>query len=441
MVDDTAEGTAHDVVVVGAGLSGLTCAVDLSRQGLSVLVVEAADRVGGRVRSPVLPLTEVVVEQGAGWIGHTQSAIRELVVELGLELRDVRVPGREAGPGAHLPTSVAVDFLQAVTRLDRMSRRLPLDRPWSADRARTWDALTFEQWITRTCLLRRTRELFSGLTALSFSCDPTEISLLAVLAHCRAAGGIRRLIGDARDGALAFTVVGGNALIATRLADLLPGRILLSCAVTRIDQDADGIRVHHRRGSAWARRCVVAADPRVTAGLIYDPPLPKARTELGAAWSMRSGAKAHLVYATPFWRGDGRSGVASTPSPVAAYTWDASGQDGFGILGCFTVSETVPGDFARLAPPVLAEVFGPQALDVLETDVYDWADRPWVGGCVSAPARGVLTTWGDALAPCHGRIHFAGAELSAEWDGHMDGAVRSGHAAAETVMRALSPTT
>jgi len=153
----------EDVVVVGAGLSGLIAAREVMRAGHSVAVIEARDRVGGRMLSHAIPGGEVV-DLGAEFIGPTQNRIRALVGELGIDTFPSYVDGRnvyvtpssrttysDLGPTGSAPPDALIlpDLLLATTTLDRLSLQVPVHAPWEAPRAGEYDGQSLETWLRR----------------------------------------------------------------------------------------------------------------------------------------------------------------------------------------------------------------------------------------------------------------------------------------------------
>ena len=153
-----------DVIVVGAGFAGLVAARELKASGLSVAVLEARDRVGGRVMNATTS-DGTVVELGGQWIGPTQDRVIALCDELGLErfptyntgenlVHDGKRLRRYKGAIPKLSPAVLADIGQAQLRLDRMAKRVPLDEPWTARRAKSWDGQTVESWVRRNVRTR-----------------------------------------------------------------------------------------------------------------------------------------------------------------------------------------------------------------------------------------------------------------------------------------------
>src|SRR5689334_10211734 len=143
-----AERLESDVVVVGAGLAGLAAARALGAAGMRTIVVEARDRVGGRVLNHDLG-TGDVVELGGEWVGPAQLRANKVIAELGLETFPTYCDGenvldlggrvkRYTGEIPPLPKAALVDLGQSQFRFDRLAKRVPVEAPWAADRAERW---------------------------------------------------------------------------------------------------------------------------------------------------------------------------------------------------------------------------------------------------------------------------------------------------------------
>jgi len=244
----------EDVVVVGAGLSGLIAAREVARAGRSVAVLEARDRVGGRMFDRAVAGGEVV-DLGAEFIGPTQNHIRALVDELGIDTfpaydtgRSVYVAGgrrttfADDGPTGMVPPDPALlaDLLLIVPRLDSMSLKVSVDTPWEAPGAAQLDAQSLGDWIRRNST---GGAAFGNLAAAAlrpiFGAEAREVSLLYALFFI-AASGDERTPGtfernfSTRNGAQQDRVDGGTQQIAERVATGLGRRVVRGAPVRRI---------------------------------------------------------------------------------------------------------------------------------------------------------------------------------------------------------------
>ena len=440
-----------DVVVVGAGLAGLTAARDLVSGGRSVAVVEARDRVGGRLLNRELS-DGTVVEAGGQWIGPTQYRMERLVVALGLETFPTY------GTGEHLlrwngersryrempklgPIALA-DVGQAQARFDRLARRVPLQAPWTADGADRWDSETFDSWIRRNALTRTGREFLRLYSEAVFAAEPRDQSLLHALFYTNSGGGVD-LLSRTRGGAQQDRFVGGSQLVALRLAEQLGDVVHLGRPVRAIRHGADRVTVEADGLVAAGEHAVVAVPPTLAGRIAYDPPLPAVRDQLTQRVPAGSVIKCNVAYDAPFWRDDGLTGQATADTGPVKVTFDNSPPSGNpGVLLAF-----LEGDHARRLGRAsveerraavlgsLVDLFGDRAGRPVEYVELDWSAEEWTRGCYGAHfPPGVWTRYGPALRQPVGRIHWAGAETAAVWNGYMDGAVESGERAAAAIL-------
>ena len=443
-----------DVVVVGAGVAGLTAARRLTEAGRSAVVLEARDRVGGRTLNHTLD-NGVTVELGGQWVGPTQDRIVALIGELGLAMFPTHEAGdhlvgwdgakqakRYRGTTFGLPPHVVVDVAVAQRRLESMAREVPLDAPWQAAKASRWDGETAESWIRRNLRTPLGREFWRLVVCALFSCETTDLSLLHLLFYCHSGGLWERLLGTG-GGAQQDRVVGGSQLVSIRMADALDVR--LDAPVRRIEHTADGVIVHHDGEGATLRAgAAIVAVPPVLAGRIdYRPALGGLRDQLTQNVPMGSVIKTMTVFERPWWRDEGLSGQAAGIGRQVTVVYDNSPPDAScGVLLGFIEGRASHearrlslDDRRALVARDLATYFGPRALDAVDYVERDWADEPWSGGCYGGRLTpGVWTQLGPALREPIGRIHWAGTETAERWSGYLDGAVRSGERAAAEVL-------
>lgn len=443
-----------EVIVVGAGLAGLSAARVLHERGRSVMVLEARNRVGGRVLSH--PLGDDTVDLGAQWIGPGQPRIAALIAELGLttfpqwsqgrKLLDI---GGRARAYRHtipaLPLVSLLDLQWAITQLERLSRRVPLDRPAAAPYARHWDRLTVAEWQRRFIRTAEARSVLDGAVRAIFAAEPQDISFLHFLFYLHAGGGLMRLAA-VEGGAQQTRIAGGAQQIATRLAARLGDRVLLNAPVARVRQVADGVVVDSAQGCFRARYLIMATPPPLALSIEVDPPLPAERRALMQRMPMGSVIKCVVAYQRPWWRDAGWSGEAlSDTSPVRLVFDDSPPDTSFGALVAFLLGDTARvwsgrpvAERARMVRAELARFFGPRALDVIGYVERDWPADAWSCGCYAAYLPpDTLTRYGHVLRAPVGRIHWAGAETARVWNGYMEGALESGERAADEIIARL----
>lgn len=440
-----------DVVVVGAGLAGLTAASALREAGRSVLVVEARDRVGGRTLNHDLGAGKVV-EVGGQWIGPGQDHIAKLATDLGVATHPTYDTGRKilylgrrrAEYTGDIPLVNPLGLLDVgrlILTLERMARRVPVEAPWRTPHAEALDAVSFGVWAGRNAQTRMGRMTVELFTQGVLACEPAEVSLLHVLFYIRSAGGVRKLT-DVAGAAQQDRLVGGSQVIAQRMAERLGDAVRLGHPVRRIEHGeqvtvrADGLDVR-------ARHAVVAIPPTLAGRIDYDPPLPAPRDQLTQHAPMGSAIKCLAVYDEPFWRHDGFTGQANADTGAVRVTFDNCPPDGSpGILLGFLegaqarrLARTDPADRRREVLDCFVRFFGPRAAHPIDYIEQNWAEEQWTRGCYSAHfAPGAWTQFGHALRTPIGPLHWAGTETATTWTGYMDGAVQSGERAAAEIL-------
>ncbi|NGO77614.1 FAD-dependent oxidoreductase [Streptomyces sp. YC504] len=455
-----------DVVIIGAGLAGLTAARDLKKAGKNVVVLEARDRVGGRVLNLQVP-GGGVTEGGGEFIGPTQDRMKALADEVGVGTFPtyntgknlLRKDGRNTPYatdgllGAVPPIDVAglANAAAVQALLNDMAKKVPVGAPWTAAKAQEWDQQTFETWLRHNAVVPSAKFLFDVACASVFSAEPRELSLLFVLFYIAAAGnetnpGTFERLTETANGAQAIRFKGGSQLVPVKLAESLGDSVVLNAPVRRVAKDgatytvtADGITVR-------AGRVIVALAPPLAARIDFDPVLPAARDQLAQRLPMGSVGKAIAIYDRPFWRDAGLNGQALSDTGMVRSTFDNSPEDAsYGALMGFIEADQMRAlngaSEAEVKAAVLkdyATYFGDKAKTPTAFLLQRWDNERFTrGGPVAYAPPGVLTAYGPELRRPVGGIHWAGTETSTYWMGYMDGAVRSGERVAKEVLAVL----
>lgn len=449
-----------DVIVVGAGIAGLSTAFDLEQAGFSVRVLEARSRVGGRTESGQFA-SGTPIELGGQWLGPTQDAALELIDKLGLETFEVYNEGKSLlfAKGTcvegdddtfGLGEQAGAAFVELVRLIDSTAPTIELSSPWSSPEAARLDGITAAQWIEESCADPTARALAHTLLASIFAAESYEYSALHMLFYLASGGGLHRMM-TTIGGAQECRVLGGTHQMSEGLAERLSGEVWLQSPVKRISQVAGTakhpVTVETAATIHYCRRIVVALPPALANRLDYEPPLPANRDIAASQMTPGSVIKYQIEYEQPFWRNCGLSGtILSLDHHVSLVYDNCVPTSDRGILVAF-----VEGRHARhfnevseqqRTATVLADMtalLGPDAASPLEILQRNWSEEPFTRGCYGGRfGTGLWTTVGQHLTRPYDRIHWAGAETAQVWNGYIDGAIRSGQRAASEVVAATS---
>ncbi|MBW4468102.1 MAG: flavin monoamine oxidase family protein [Pegethrix bostrychoides GSE-TBD4-15B] len=449
---------SYDCVVVGAGLAGLMAARNLQRSGQTVLVIEARDRVGGRMHGEQLPSGQWI-DRGGQWVGSTQDRFLALLDEYQIR----RFPSPSEGkkvflydgnryefdgffqglPEGEPPGVREADWQDAMTaweRFDALTKIFPPGHPQQTEQNQKLDSQTFAQWIAENTQTAFGHWYFSYMArAVGFlgPAEPSQVSLLHVLWGQNCA--------PQSEHPEAELLHGGAGQIPGKIVAELDHQVRLGEPVLQINHHAAGVEILTAKGQYAAQYVVVSMPPHLAGRIIYHPPLPPLREQLTQRVPMGCCAKILVSYDRPFWREKGLAGIGLGNCEWIELCADSSDPEtGVGVIATFVVGDRyrrwqAMHDADRQAAVLsdLANYFGDRALTPASYDEVDWPSDPWAGGGYAAfMPPGVWTSFGEALAAPVGRIYWAGTEMADRWPGFFEGAVRTGEAAAESI-RAL----
>ncbi|MBU1250775.1 MAG: FAD-dependent oxidoreductase [Actinobacteria bacterium] len=435
--------STHDVIVVGAGLAGLSAARDLAAAGADVLVLEARARAGGRVEQTTMADGRLV-QLGGEVVGASHTSYRTLVEELGLTLGPsfTDIPGESTWLmndgrflGDEMPWMSARDralYEEIERRFSALAGSVDPDDPWAHPDAHALDRLSVGDWLRSE---GATPDVVRAMELRAMGLADASVERRSLLADLRK---------EASAGALGFydyeaweseKVVEGSATVALRMAEQLGHRVRYSSPVATIDVGSGGAQVSLHSGERFRARDVVCALP---AGPLRDLRISGVSAEYLGSLRRREHAptaKFVTVYESSFWEANGQNGTGYFERTLLGGTWVQNA----GMLSALVPVDrlgpyrALPADArTRVLLGELGEAYGPEGASPAAVFVRDWHADTWTQGYITAWRPGELT----AVGPLHGSheppFWVVGSD---QWVcGYMEGAVRTGRAAARQLL-------
>jgi len=416
------------VVIIGAGFSGLSAANALLDAGVDCVVLEARDRVGGRVESQVNGLGERI-DTGGQYLCDDMPEIMALA----------RAHGKTFVRGDYRGRAVIQPPGATGTDLDELYPRVMAIR----DRASAIDpsdpaiaGLSVRAWVeTQPDLADAKAGFLSSIEGLW--CRPTDTLPLWYLI-CND----RRITNEV--GELQYSLAETMHSLAEDLGRRLGARLRLGQAVRTLGHDQAGVTAVTADGEVRAEQAIVAVPPAMARRISFEPRLPADVSRALAVWVPGTVIKVSLRYEKAFWREQGMSGTLFSLDPPGIYACDASRGERAALVvfvgGQLAVDWRALGD-EGLRAAILAKLttaLGLEAGNPIGVLVRDWTDDPWSGGGYSDTIADLAAYDAeDVLRRGLSRVAFAPSELSLSYPGYIEGAIVSGRAAAARVLSAL----
>ena len=441
------------VTIIGAGMAGLSAAFDLHQAGWKVTVLEARDRVGGRVFSLRTFSNGLVAEGGGEFIETTQTRMVALAKKFGLTLSTAGSWRAQTGDWASFDgksgpiadsTLWGTDLVQEIDNcwraLTELSQFVPdPNQPQASKEATRLDAQSAADWLDALDVHPLAKNYFVQHIRSEYTTEPERFSLLDLARNTT-------MYYSEMERPPSMRVVGGNDQIPRALADALPD-VRLNSPVTAVRVNPDGVTVTVKQNDSYLTfdsAFVILAVPLTTARLIeFNPPLPAAHQKMVNEVSYGAVTKVMIEYRKRFWNDMGWNGRLATDAPIV-YTWDASShfEHERGIITAYTggdnatkLSALSDHERIKLAVNEIEKIF-PGSSDLIEnTATMAWSNEPYTRGAYMALAPGEVTAHWKTLQEPAGRLFFAG-EHATPIQGYMEGAVESGQRVAREIMGA-----
>jgi monoamine oxidase len=440
------------VTIIGAGMAGLAAAYELHRAGWQVTLLEARNRVGGRVHTVRGFSNGLVAEAGGEFIDSHHTRMQALAKEFNLSLGKVGswqsqsgdwgAFGGKAGAFTDKQTwgiDLQDEFQKMWAAIAELGREVTdPSNPLTAPYAKKLDQQSAAEWINAQNAPALARIAFSNHIRAEYTCEPEQFSLLDLARNSAL------YYSNPQSWPITYRIIDGNDRLPQAMAKQIPD-IRFESAVTSIQIQPEQINItykqgdsHHSISSAFA---ILAIPLTVARDIDFNSSLSPAHEKMISEISYGAVTKVMIEYRRRFWHERGWNGRLSTDEPIV-YTWDATSHlDGeHGIITAYTggnpaVKLSALSNEERINTAILIiEKLFPGSSDLIEnTSTIAWLNETFTGGSYMALAPGQVTAHWPTLFTPAGRLFFAG-EHATIYQGFMEGAVESGQRAAKNIM-------
>ncbi len=440
--DEPAKKNNIRVGVIGAGFAGLACAYELMMAGYDVTVIEARDRVSGRV----LSFSDVVpgknVEGGGELIGSNHPHWVAYKEKFKLDFIDV-TEGEEGSDaplmlnGKLLSTKDAKDLYDqmqaALSKMNDDAKGVSEDEPWKDANAVAMDRKTTQQWVDE---LKLEAMCLAGVKAQLEGNNGQALSKQSYLGNLTQVkgGGVEKYWTESE----VYRCKGGNQLLAMKLAEQIGNRLITGLPVTDVNGSGDKMIITCKDGrTIEVDDVVLAAPPTTWQKIRFSPEIPAAiNPQMGINLKYLANVKSR------FWNAKKLS-PGSQSDTFVSMTWEGTDNqpgDGLAELSCFSGGPSaekaiaIPkSDRDKVYGELLEKLYPGFNDNFVSSRFMSWPTEPWTLAGYSFPAPGQMTTVGPLMAKGVGRLHFAGEHTCYKFVGYMEGALSSGAAVAKRI--------
>lgn len=442
----------RSVIVIGAGMAGLSAAHELTKAGWNVTVLEARSRVGGRVHTVRNFSNGLVAEGGAEYINESQHRMIALANEFDLHLGSVGFWQNQSGDWAALEgkagrmgdtslwgLDLEKEYMRVWVALAELGKQVnDPTNPTTAPNAKELDRQNAESWIQNLNAHPLAKILFANHIRSEYTCEPKDFSLLDLARNAAL------FYSDPEASDPAYRIIGGNDQLPQAIAKRLPD-VRMNSVVTSVKLLDEEVMVTYKQADSFHTlhaAYAILATPLTTARMIdFEGTLTTDHRAMVHGLSYGSVTKVMIEYRTRFWHEHGWNGRLNTDLPVV-FTWDATShlEGTHGILTAYTgggpgaaLSQLSDSDRIQTAVTTIESIF-PGSLNLIEnTQTIAWRNEDFTLGSYMAYAPNEVTSHWQSLFSPSGRLYFAG-EHATVYQGFMEGAVESGQRAAKSII-------
>ena len=423
-------GKKTKVIIIGAGFAGLSAALYLHKRKIDFVILEARERIGGRVFSHVIdPQENLVIELGAEWVGNSHTRLREMCEEFGLELQNNQFDTHLIYQGKYYKNNEWNYSEQWETKFRSMLDAY--EKMTKADKIKL-DKTDWWRYLVNNGCEGRDLELRELLDSTDFGETIRSVSAFAALAEYAE---------SSEKNEMDLKIKGGNGMLATKIAETIGGdKIKLRHHVKRIVQHTKGgVTVYCDNEQPFTADKIICTVPTFAAQKIkWEPGLPMETVNAMNQLQYARINKNPLLFRQRFWKDEGFD-MVTDQTPHYFYHATKNQPSAKGVLISYTIGEkaaVVANQQNEWKADMIQQTLQPHFGDIkslLEKQAnYYWGNDEFSRGAYALYGKGQWFTLQPILKRSHLQTHFAGEHL-AEWQGFMEGAINTGEDAAAKI--------
>ena len=423
-------GKKPKVIIIGAGFAGLAAALQLHKKNIEFVILEARNRIGGRVFSHTIdPAENLVIELGAEWVGNSHARVRELCDEFSLELQNNQFDTHLIYQGKYYKKN-EWDYSEA-WKTKFQSLLDGYDKMTQADKVKL-DKTDWWRYLVNNGCEGRDLDLRELLDSTDFGETIRNVSAFAALAEYAE---------SSEKNEMDLKIKGGNSMLAQKIAETIgPDKIKLQHRVQRVvQQSKGGVKVFCDSGESFAADKIICTVPTFAAQrIIWEPGLPAEQVNAMNQLQYARINKNPLLFRERFWK-DESFDMVTDQSPHYFYHATKNQVSGKGVLISYTIGDkaaVVANQTDEWKADTIQQTLQPYFGDVKslmdKQANYYWGNDEFSRGAYAIYGKGQWFTLQPILRRSHIHTHFAGEHL-AEWQGFMEGAINTGEEVASRI--------